>query len=84
MKISNLVFLKIPVISVLITLFITSNVWKSPAAMIPDSGPIVYWLRPILVSYTYALAIWQLQCYLVMEFLVNLKEKIQVLQDRSF
>ena len=57
MKISNLVFLKIPVISVLITLFITSNVWKSPAALIPDSGPIVYWLRPILVSYTYALAI---------------------------
>ncbi|MFM9096080.1 MAG: hypothetical protein ACKOQL_04485, partial [Actinomycetes bacterium] len=32
-------------------------IWVTPAALIPDSGPIVYWLRPVLVSYTYALAI---------------------------
>ncbi|NBO79279.1 MAG: hypothetical protein EBV27_06595, partial [Actinobacteria bacterium] len=57
MKISNLVFLKIPVLGVIFTLLITSNIWQSPAPLIPDSGPIVYWLRPILVSYTYALAI---------------------------
>ncbi|MFZ9353911.1 MAG: cytochrome c oxidase assembly protein [Candidatus Nanopelagicales bacterium] len=57
MKISNLVFLKIPVLGVVLTLLITSNIWQSPAPLIPDSGPIVYWLRPILVSYTYALAI---------------------------
>jgi putative copper resistance protein D len=57
MKISNLVFLKIPVLGVVFTLLITSNIWQSPAPLIPDSGPIVYWLRPILVSYTYALAI---------------------------
>ena len=57
MKVSNLVFLKIPVLGVIFTLLITSNIWQSPAPLIPDSGPIVYWLRPILVSYTYALAI---------------------------
>ncbi|MGA0083089.1 MAG: cytochrome c oxidase assembly protein [Candidatus Nanopelagicales bacterium] len=57
MKISNLVFLKIPVVGVLFTFFITSNIWQTPAPLIPDSGPIVYWLRPVLVSYTYALAI---------------------------
>ena len=57
MKISNLVFLKIPVIGVLLTLLLSSNIWTNPAPLIPDSGPIVYWLRPVLVSYSYALAI---------------------------
>lgn len=57
MKISNLVFLKIPILGVLFTFLITSNLWATPAPLIPDSGPIVYWLRPVLVSYTYALAI---------------------------
>ena len=57
MKISILVFLKIPVIGVLLTLLLSSNIWTNPAPLIPDSGPIVYWLRPVLVSYSYALAI---------------------------
>ncbi len=57
MKITDLLFLKIPVISVVLTFVLTANLWTSPAPLIPDSGPIVYWFRPILVAYTYALAI---------------------------
>ena len=57
MKITNLLFLKIPVMSVVLTFLLTTNLWASPAPLIPDSGPSVFWLRPILVAYSYSLAI---------------------------
>lgn len=57
MKTKNLFFFAITPISVLFTLFITSSVWNAPAPLIPDSGPIVYFLKPILVSLVYVLGI---------------------------
>ena len=57
MKTKNLFFFLITPISVLFTLFITSSLWNAPAPLIPDSGPIVYFLKPILVSLVYVLGI---------------------------
>ena len=57
MKVTNLIFLKLPILGVIFTFFITTNFWNQPAALIPDSGPLVFWLRPILVSYGYALSL---------------------------
>ena len=57
MKVTNLIFLKLPILGVIFTFFITTNFWSQPAALIPDSGPLVFWLRPILVSYGYALSL---------------------------
>ena len=57
MKTKNILFLVISPLSVLFTLFITSSLWGAPAPLIPDSGPIVFLLKPILVSLVYVLAI---------------------------
>ena len=57
MKTKNLFFFTITPISVLFTLFITSSLWSAPAPLIPDSGPIVYLLKPILVALVYVLGI---------------------------
>ncbi len=57
MKTKNLFFFIITPISVLFSLFITSSLWNAPAPLIPDSGPIVYLLKPILVSLVYVLGI---------------------------
>ncbi|MFM1986634.1 MAG: hypothetical protein RIS18_851 [Actinomycetota bacterium] len=57
MKTKHLLFLVITPISVLITLFISSALWSAPAPLIPDSGPLVYFFRPILVALVYVLAI---------------------------
>ena len=57
MKTKNLLFLFITPLSVIFTLFISSTLWSAPAPLIPDSGPIVYFLRPILVALVYVLGI---------------------------
>jgi len=56
-RLINLLLIKIPVIGVIFAFLVTSNLWQSPGPFIPDSGPIVYWLRPIFVSLSYALGV---------------------------
>jgi putative copper resistance protein D len=57
MKTKNLNLIILPVVGLLITFFIQTINWQSPAPLIPDSGPLVFWLKPVLVSLSYALAI---------------------------
>jgi len=57
MKTKNLFFLLITPLSVIFTLLISSALWSAPAPLIPDSGPIVYLLKPILVSLVYVLGL---------------------------
>ena len=57
MKTKNLLFILIAPISILFTLFISSSLWSAPAPLIPDSGPLVHFLRPILVALVYVFAI---------------------------
>lgn len=57
MKTKNLFFLLITPLSVIFTLLISSAPWSAPAPLIPDSGPIVYLLKPILVSLVYVLGL---------------------------
>ena len=57
MKTKHILFLFLAPLSVLLTLFVTSSLWVVPAPLIPDSGPFVYFMRPILTSLVYSLGV---------------------------